>query len=92
VGWVRPPRESGLYAYTRKIVIGVVGTTVVLLGLAMLVLPGPAVLVIPFGVAILGAEFAWARQLQRRVKDEAARMAAESRARTIRKRWASPRP
>ncbi len=50
------------YQVARRIVVGVVGTTVVLLGVAMLVLPGPALIVIPAGLAILALEFAWARR------------------------------
>jgi hypothetical protein len=42
--------------------------TVVLLGLAMILLPGPAILVIPAGLAILGLEFRWARRLLRHAK------------------------
>jgi tellurite resistance protein TerC len=45
----------------RRIVVGVVGTTIVLLGIVMLVTPGPAIVVIPLGLAILSIEFAWAR-------------------------------
>ncbi|MGH8646792.1 MAG: PGPGW domain-containing protein, partial [Gammaproteobacteria bacterium] len=45
----------------RRIVVGVVGATVLLLGIAMIVLPGPAFIVIPIGLAILGIEFTWAR-------------------------------
>ncbi len=50
------------YKVARRIVVGVVGTTVVLLGVAMLVLPGPALIVIPAGLALLALEFAWARR------------------------------
>ena len=46
----------------------VVGGTVVLIGVAMLVLPGPAFIVIPAGIAILATEFVWARRLLRKVK------------------------
>ena len=46
----------------RRVVVGVVGGTVVLLGLAMIVLPGPAFIVIPLGLALLGTEFVWARR------------------------------
>lgn len=49
------------YRTARKVVIAVVGVTVLTIGVAMIVLPGPAFLVIPAGLAILGAEFAWAR-------------------------------
>jgi uncharacterized protein (TIGR02611 family) len=50
------------YKLARRLVIGVIGTTVILIGLAMIVLPGPAVVVIPLGLGILGVEFAWARR------------------------------
>lgn len=41
----------------------IAGFVIVLAGLAMLVLPGPALLVIPIGLAILSLEFAWAGRL-----------------------------
>lgn len=41
----------------------IAGAVIVLGGLAMLVLPGPAFLVIPIGLAILSLEFAWAGRL-----------------------------
>ncbi|HEX8678498.1 MAG TPA: PGPGW domain-containing protein [Chthoniobacterales bacterium] len=50
----------------RKLVYTVIGVTVLLIGLAMIVLPGPAIVVIPLGLAILGSEFAWARRIIRR--------------------------
>jgi len=52
--------------YVRKVVIAVIGTTVLLLGLALIILPGPAFVVIPVGLAILASEFAWARWVIRR--------------------------
>lgn len=60
----RPP------ANIRKIVVGVIGFTVLLIGIALLVLPGPAFIVIPVGLAILASEFAWARRILKRVKKE----------------------
>jgi len=45
-----------------RIVVGTVGATVLVIGLAMLVLPGPGLLVVPFGLAILASEFVWARR------------------------------
>jgi tellurite resistance protein TerC len=56
------------FKQVRRLVVAVVGTTVLLFGVALLVLPGPAVLVIPAGLAILGLEFRWARRLLRRAK------------------------
>jgi tellurite resistance protein TerC len=49
----------------------VVGFTVLLAGLAMIVLPGPAIVVIPAGLAILATEFLWARRLLERIKQGA---------------------
>ena len=50
----------------RKLIYTVLGLTVLLIGIAMLVLPGPAVIVIPIGLAILASEYAWARRIIRR--------------------------
>jgi tellurite resistance protein TerC len=52
----------------RRLIIAVVGTTVLVIGLALIFLPGPAFVVIPIGLAILGLEFAWARRLLHRVR------------------------
>lgn len=60
---------SWSYKAVRRLVVAVVGATVVLLGVAMLVLPGPGLLVIPAGLAILALEFRWARNLLRQVKE-----------------------
>ena len=48
--------------HIKRVVIAVVGGTVLTLGVALIVLPGPAFLVIPAGLAILAIEFAWARR------------------------------
>ncbi len=52
----------------RKLVVAVVGGSVVLVGVALLVLPGPAFLVIPLGLAILATEFLWARRWLKRAR------------------------
>jgi hypothetical protein len=46
----------------KRIVVTVVGGTVLALGIALIVLPGPAFIVVPGGLAILAIEFAWARR------------------------------
>ena len=56
------------YKAARRIAVGIVGFTVLLLGVIMIVTPGPAFLVIPGGLAILGLEFAWARQWLKKVR------------------------
>jgi uncharacterized protein (TIGR02611 family) len=57
--------------HARKIAVFIVGGSVVLFGIALLVLPGPAVVVIPIGLAILATEFAWARRWLRIIKESA---------------------
>jgi uncharacterized protein (TIGR02611 family) len=53
----------------KKLMIAVIGFTVLAIGLALIVLPGPAILVIPAGLAILSIEFAWARNLLNRMRE-----------------------
>jgi uncharacterized protein (TIGR02611 family) len=52
----------------KRVVVAVIGFTVLLIGVALLVLPGPAFIVIPMGLAILAIEFAWARHWLQRIK------------------------
>jgi uncharacterized protein (TIGR02611 family) len=49
----------------------IAGATVTLVGIAMLVTPGPAFVVIPIGLAMLALEFAWAERLLDRALDHA---------------------
>lgn len=57
------------YKAARRIVIGIVGATVLLIGVIMIVTPGPALVVIPVGLAILSIEFTWARAYLRRLRE-----------------------
>ena len=50
----------------RRFLIGAMGFSVILIGLVMIVLPGPAIIIVPLGFAILASEFAWARRVWRR--------------------------
>jgi tellurite resistance protein TerC len=52
-------------------VVLIVGSTVLAVGAAMIFLPGPAFIVIPLGLAILGIEFAWARRWLRALRTRA---------------------
>lgn len=47
----------------RKAAVAVIGVSVLGIGVALIVLPGPAILVIPLGLSILATEFLWARKL-----------------------------
>ncbi len=58
----------------RRIVVSMMGFTVLLAGVAMVFLPGPAVVVIPVGLAILATEYLWARKLLTSVKERIERM------------------
>ncbi len=58
------PQSPFYVRYARKIVIGVVGGAVTLAGLAMLILPGPGILVTLLGLAILSLEFSWAGRVR----------------------------
>ena len=57
----------------RRAAVAFVGGIVVTVGLAMIVLPGPAIIVVPAGLAILATEFEWARRLLHRVRRTADR-------------------
>ena len=52
-----------------RVVVAVVGMTILLGGVALLVLPGPAFVVIPIGLAVLAIQFEWARDLLRRARE-----------------------
>ena len=52
-----------------------------LYGLVMIVTPGPALVVIPVGLAILSVEFAWARHWVRTLREAISSNSLNSRAR-----------
>jgi len=55
----------------KRVIKIVMGFTVLLLGLIMLVTPGPGIVTIILGLAILGTEFVWAKKLMKRFEKEA---------------------
>lgn len=57
------------YKLARRIVISVVGATVLVIGVIMIVTPGPALVLIPVGLAILSIEFAFARSWLKRLRE-----------------------
>jgi uncharacterized protein (TIGR02611 family) len=63
----------------RKIVMGVIGVTVLLIGIAGLVLPVlPGWMLIFVGMGILATEFAWARWVLHSAKDRLAQLLAQA--------------
>lgn len=57
----------------QKFFIGLMGGTVLLIGIALLVLPGPGLPIIAAGLAILATQFLWARRAMRNAKDAVAK-------------------
>ena len=60
--------EAGRQA--RRAIILVVGLTLVLVGIVMLVTPGPGWLLIFAGLSVLAIEFVWARRLLKKMKEK----------------------
>jgi tellurite resistance protein TerC len=52
----------------KRIVVAIIGGTVTLIGIALIVLPGPAFVVIPVGLSILATQFIWARRWLRKIQ------------------------
>ena len=73
----------------KKCFVALIGGTVLLLGLAMLILPGPGVLVMASGVAILATEFLWARRALRKCKKVVKKVPGKFR--WLRLPWKKPR-
>ncbi len=46
----------------RKVIVGVVGWFVIAVGVVLIFIPGPAIVVIPAGFAILAMEYDWAKK------------------------------
>ena len=59
----------GSYKLAKRLVITIIGITVLAVGIVMIVTPGPALVLIPVGLAILGLEFAWARLWLKRLRE-----------------------
>jgi uncharacterized protein (TIGR02611 family) len=60
--------STTLVKRVKRVMVLIVGGTVLVLGIALIVLPGPAFIVIPAGLAILAVEFEWARRWSSSVK------------------------
>lgn len=55
----------------KRFAVTLVGAALLAVGAALLALPGPGILVIVAGLAVLATEFVWARALLDRAKDQA---------------------
>lgn len=66
------------FRLAKRIVIVVIGGTVTLIGIALIVLPGPAFIVIPIGLSILATEFLWAKRWLDKARQIATRLTSRS--------------
>ena len=58
------------YIGFRRLIVTLLGISVLIIGVIMIVTPGPAIIVIPAGIAILATEFIWARLLLKKVREK----------------------
>jgi tellurite resistance protein TerC len=80
-----------MFRFAKRMIILVVGMTVLLFGIALIVLPGPAFVVIPVGLAILATEFAWARHCLRILRESAEKGAEKLKIRSLFFRNSTPK-
>jgi uncharacterized protein (TIGR02611 family) len=72
VAWHSPRELMRVIARnSKRMAVFVVGVALTAVGVAMLVLPGPGLLLIIGGLAVLATEFAWAERLLDRAKEQA---------------------
>jgi tellurite resistance protein TerC len=74
------------YRGARRVVVFVVGGTVLLFGLLLVVLPGPGIPVVILALTLLATEFVWARLWLRRLRVSTRRAGRKARARWWRRR------
>ena len=60
---------NSTYKLAKRLVVTVIGVSILAVGVVMIVTPGPAMILIPVGLAVLGLEFAWARHWLRRLRE-----------------------
>ena len=75
-------RLDKLSPTVRCVIVGILGGVVLLAGIAMIFLPGPAFIVIPLGLTILALEFNWARNYLHRARDYFEKMKKRHRKKT----------
>ena len=75
-----------LYKQIRKLVIFLIGISIVLIGCVLFFTPGPAIIVIPVGLAVLATEFIWAKKLLKKFKETTSSITRSAKD-TIRKKF-----
>ena len=54
----------------KRLIVAVIGFSALAIGMAMIVFPGPAFIVIPLGLFILATEFVWAKRFLEKIKNK----------------------
>lgn len=49
--------------HAKRVVVGIIGATILLIGVLFLLIPGPGLIIIIVGLAVLASEFVWAKGL-----------------------------
>jgi len=53
----------------KRIMVGILGITILAIGLILVFTPGPGFLVIPLGLSILATEYIWAETVLKKLKE-----------------------
>ena len=65
------------YKLVKRIVIFIIGFTMLIIGVSMIVLPGPAIIMIPLSLGVLATEFVWAKRWLRKYEEHASSVTGE---------------
>ena len=75
-----------LYKQIKRLAIFLIGISIVLIGCILFFTPGPAIIVIPAGLALLATEFIWAKKLLNKFKETTSSI-SKSAKRVIKKKF-----
>lgn len=75
--WISGLLDAPTVRVAKRIAVAVIGGSVTLIGIALIVLPGPAFIVIPIGLAILATEFLWAKRWLQKARHMATRLTSK---------------
>jgi uncharacterized protein (TIGR02611 family) len=70
----RLPTGRGAGRFARRVVVTTIGSVLVCIGVPLLVLPGPGILLVVAGLAVLSTEYLWARSAMGWIKARAQRV------------------
>lgn len=80
-------RGSAVLALARRVAVTVVGAALLVVGVVLLILPGPGLLLVLAGLVVLATEYPWARRCCEPVRRQATAAARASVASRLRVAW-----